>query len=290
MIIIRLIGGIGNQMFQYAAAKRLAVERKAELKLDVSAFDQYKLRQYRLNHFQINEAIIPPDELVAFKSKLLRYRIPRAIEKLFPYYSRRNFYERTAFIFDENILRTPETVCLSGYFQNEAYFKPIEPLIRQNFTLKNPYSPSVEKLISQIQSQQSISIHIRRGDYVSNPETNRLHGLLPLTYYDNCVSQITAQIKTPHFFVFSDDIAWAQTNLKIDYPVTWVSAEESLEDYEELALMSVCKHHIIANSSFSWWGAWLCSNPDKIVFAPAKWTADSRFDYAALLPSGWISL
>ena len=130
-------------------------------------------------------------------------------------------------------------------------------------------------------------MHIRRGDYVSNPTTNKLHGTCSLEYYHNAVDIIAAKVSNPHFFIFSDDHEWARNNFKIDYPLTFVAHNNAGKNYEDMRLMSLCKHHIIANSSFSWWGAWLGSNPKKIVCAPRGWFKDKSLNTNDIIPSDW---
>jgi hypothetical protein len=136
---------------------------------------------------------------------------------------------------------------------------------------------------------ESVSLHIRRGDFVSNRKTNEIHGVLPLEYYYEAIRLITNQVRNPEFFIFSDDIPWVRENLLVPKKVNFVEHPTSNRDYEDLILMSNCKHHIIANSSFSWWGAWLSQNPVKRVIAPREWYR-IVIDTRDLLPEEWIKL
>jgi hypothetical protein len=133
----------------------------------------------------------------------------------------------------------------------------------------------------------AVSLHVRRGDYVSNPDSSRVHGLCGADYHQAAVRRIAEVVPQPHLFVFSDDPQWAAGNLHLDHPATIVTGNDTRRDYEDLHLMSLCKHHIVANSSFSWWGAWLDTNPDKIVIAPERWFAHEQHDTRDLLPPTW---
>jgi hypothetical protein len=162
-------------------------------------------------------------------------------------------------------------------------------MVRKEFTLKEPLSAISQEYTNKIlDTKNAVSIHIRRGDYVLNTSTNKHHGVCNLDYYEAAVEYIREKIESLTFFIFSDDIAWVKENLKLDNAV-FVSSPE-IKDYEELILMSKCKHNIIANSSFSWWGAWLNQNPDKIVIAPRQWTTKKTADELDILPKSWIQI
>jgi hypothetical protein len=133
----------------------------------------------------------------------------------------------------------------------------------------------------------SVSLHIRRGDYVSNSVNREIYATCSMDYYHRCAIEMTRRVTDPHFFVFSDDIEWAKDNLDIKHAVTYVDHNSQEEAYKDLCLMSKCKHHIIANSTFSWWGAWLADNKDKIVFAPSRWYNDSKHGEQDLIPEDW---
>ena len=290
MVIVRLMGGLGNQMFQYAAGRAVAHRNRTPLKLDISAFEQDPLRSYRLHHFNIVESIATPDEVAHLtkRGSGIWKRISRRVERyLLPPYRRSVFAQRFDH-FDPDILRLRGNVYLIGYWQSEKYFKDIAHIIRQDFTFRHTADPENQKLARIIANTNSVSLHIRRGDYVSNPITYQYHGVCSLDYYRAAVARLTQTVKRPHFFVFSDDMEWAQQNLKPDYPVTYVTHNGVERDYEDLRLMSQCKHHIIANSAFSWWGPWLCTYPPKIVIAPQKWFNKADRDTSDLIPASWI--
>lgn len=291
MVIVRLIGGLGNQLFQYAAARRIAQRRNLPLKLDISGFESYKLHAYSLKHFCIREEFATPEEIAEVKGTSkkglakLAFRLGR---KLKPYYRWSVFREPHFGPFDPNIMKTPDQVYLDGYWQSEKYFVDIQDVIRREFTVKYEQDRQSRAMAEKIARIQSVSIHVRRGDYVSNPRTNQILGTCGLDYYEQCVKRIAEQILFPHFFVFSDDPRWVTENLRLDYPATLVTHNDAARNYEDLRLMSMCKHNVIANSSFSWWGAWLNANPTKIVIAPRKWFNAPSLDDRDLLPDGWV--
>lgn len=181
------------------------------------------------------------------------------------------------------------SVYLAGYWQSEKYFSDASEAIRADFTFRTPLSKKNAELAERVGQTNSVSLHVRRGDYVSSAKTNATHGFCSLDYYRAAVLHMAAHIEQPEFFIFSDDMAWVKANLKIDFPCRYVDHNQGAESYNDMRLMSLCKHHVIANSSFSWWGAWLNPNPNKTVIAPRKWFAnDNNVD--DLFPSDWVLL
>jgi hypothetical protein len=293
MIIVKLFGGLGNQLFQYAAGRSLAAHHNISLKLDVRDIASNRVRPYSLSPFKIVEDFASEEEIARIKgtdrSFLSRWCFSLA-EKMKPYYSRSVFREPYLKPFDANVFKTPTAVYLDGYWQSERYFINIQDIIRREFTIK--FEPNYEniKLAENICSTDSVSIHIRRGDYISKPETYRVHGTCELDYYARCMEIISKAVSKPHFFVFSDDYLWSTNNLKlIDRNVTHITHNIGT-DFEDLRLMSMCKHNIIANSSFSWWGAWLNSNPKKVVLAPKRWFNEATYDTRDLVPASWTKV
>ena len=290
MIITKLIGGLGNQLFQYAVARHLAEIHRAVLKIDISGFETYKLHKYSLWPFNIQENFASPEELTALRvrkqgivERVIRLVLPRP-PKPAPTYIR----EKKLFHFDPDILNLPDSVYLDGSWQSEKYFVDIEAVIRQEFTVRTPQRGKDKELAELIASCESVSLHIRRGDYVSNFHTAQILGTCDLDYYFRCVECLTQTVKHPHFFIFSDEPEWARDNLKLSYPTTPVAHNKADKNYEDLRLMSQCKHHIIANSSFSWWGAWLGQYPEKRVFAPRYWVKSNAYSVRDLIPDEWI--
>lgn len=285
MIIVRLMGGLGNQMFQYAAGRRLSHVLGADLKLDITAFNKTASRKFELSALNITASMARRAETCPFAKTRWLYSIPYLPRR---FIRNRRYIKEKHFHFDKEILFLPDNVYLDGYWQSEKYFADISDIIRSEFTAKTPLTGANRDLSAMITSCDSVSIHIRRGDYMADPQTHNFHGVCTLEYYYSCIKKISEHIEHPHFFLFSDDPQWARKNLKIDCPVTVIDHNGPENAYEDMRLMYTCKHHIIANSSFGWWGAWLCRNQGKIVYAPGKWFADAPHNAEDLLPAGWI--
>jgi len=300
MIIIHLIGGLGNQMFQYALGRHLAEINSSLLKLDLSGFEAYKLHRYSLHCFKIWEHIATTEEIDTFKRKdnthiaRLASKIGKRLGVLSSATS--DFYQDTIvikekrFSFDPTVLEAKGNIYLEGYWQSGKYFSAIRDVLLREFAFIYEQDARSKELAEQIQKTESVSLHIRRADYVKEPLTKQIHGLCSLDYYRKAVNQIVQKIPDCHFYIFSDDHLWVRENFKFDYPVTIIDHNNASKNYEDLRLMSLCRHNIIANSSFSWWGAWLNTNPRKIVLAPAQWFKSPEFNTKDLIPDGWIKL
>jgi hypothetical protein len=186
-------------------------------------------------------------------------------------------------------LNLPDNSYLSGLWQTEKYFKDCEEIIRTEFTFKQPLNKKNSELSETIRRKNSVSIHIRRGDYIYNSEEYKIHGLCSIDYYKKAVECIANKAGELTLFIFSDDIEWVKNNLKFDFPIIFV--DNNVDDiHEDLRLMSLCKHNIIANSTFSWWGAWLNNNKEKIVIAPKKWFNEFEADTKDIYPDSWMRI
>lgn len=292
MIIIELMGGLGNQMFQYATGRKLALERNVELKLDISNFDHDSKRTYRLNHFNTIDAIASGEEIKVLR----RYdrpslsTIPSFLkERLKPYY-RRHHVKEQQFEYDPNLRNIGNDAYLSGYWQTEKYFSDIRDILRKEFTLKDRLDEANLELLSRILGKNSVSLHIRRGDYITDHKTFQYHGTCSNEYYQNAIGLVGRNIEDPHFFIFSDDMAWVKRNFPISYPHEFVSHNGEEKDYLDMILMLHCRHHIIANSSFSWWGAWLGESGDATIIAPLQWFRNPSLGNRDLLPESWLRI
>lgn len=276
MIVVRLLGGLGNQMFQYAAARRLAERHRTELVLELSGFESYSLRRYELDAFKIANRIMTLVEVDSWARRCAEQGGSVA------------YLKEPHFHFFPGLLSAPPDAFLEGYWQSERYFADIAPVLRQAFTLRAPLDHPNRALLASIEETESVSIHVRRKDYVDNPHTHAVHGTCGLDYYDASIDRVRAETKVPHFFVFSDDPPWAAAYLapRVSAPCTVVLGNAG-RGVIDLTLMRHCRHHIVANSSFSWWGAWLCENPGKIVLAPRRWFASSDLDARDLVPPSW---
>ena len=285
MIISKIIGGLGNQMFQYAAGRTLAHLNKTFVKLDVTSFEKDRLRNFDLLCFNAN---------IGFASKHeINDLLPaHNFEKAFQYFSplnRRSYYREKGFQFNKQVLSLGKNVYLKGYFQSEKYFLSAKDIIRSEFAFKSNVIESVKQLSSILNGQNSIAVHIRRGDFSKNSDATDYHGTLEINYYQEAISIINSKFSDPIFYFFSDDIKWVKENYSLPNS-TFVSGEITKNHFEDLYLMSQCRHNIIANSSFSWWGAWLNDNPNKIVIAPKKWFNKGPKDTQDLIPEGWLKV
>lgn len=300
MIITQLIGGLGNQMFQYALGRHLAEKNSTLLKLDLSGFEEYKLHRYALHCFMIWEHSATMEEIETFKRKGIS-RIAKLLSKIGTRWgglssATSDFYQNTIVLkerqraFDSSVLETKGNIYLEGYWQSEKYFSSIRDILLREFTVKYEQDAKSREIANQIQKTESVSLHIRRGDYVHDPFINQIHGLCSFDYYEKAVNYITKKMPNCHFYIFSDDHSWVCENFKLDYPVTMVNHSDVSTNYEDLRLMSICRHNIIANSSFSWWGAWLNTNPNKIVVSPKRWFNDESFARSDMIPESWLKM
>lgn len=292
MIISKIIGGMGNQMFQYAAGRALSLEYDQPLRLDVSGFANYGLHQ----GFELQRVFYCQSE-IADESEVrnilgwpfspgIRKQLARKSLALF---RSKGFIVEPHYHYWPEIKNVPPNCYLDGYWQSEKYFQDAASVIRVDFTFKTPLANRNAEIVEHIGQQNSVSLHIRRGDYATDSNTNATHGLCSLDYYRNAIQYVAERIKHPFFYIFSDDIAWVKDNLKMNLPCQYIDHNRGAESYNDMRLMSLCRHHIIANSSFSWWGAWLNPRPEKIVIAPQKWFANNN-NIKDLFPQGWVTL
>ena len=268
MIIAKLYGGMGNQMFQYALGRHLAIKNKTELKLDISFFENYDWHDYSLAPFNIIEKF-------ASKKEVRKYTIKNKLQKL-SYYIRKIIFDSKKltephFNYFSQALNYQGNIYTDGYWQSYLYFKDIAEIIKKDFTIK--IQPSIENklILTNIVFSEAVSIHIRRGNYVTVKEVNDVLRPSSLDYYNNAISFIKSKVTSPVFYIFSDDIDWAKQNIMLKDPHYFVDNNNSKTDYEDIRMMSSCKHNIIANSTFSWWGSWLNQNPHKKIIAPKTW-------------------
>lgn len=292
MIITKLIGGLGNQMFQYATGRRAAHINNTLLKLDITGYNNQvgiTPRKYMLDIFNIHASIATKEEVSLFNIHS-KNRIQRNLHRIILFFLRRYYIRQKTTGFTTEFLTVPDDSYLDGYWGSEKYFKDIEDIIRKEFTFKSKPDDINQKMINQMKNCDSVSIHIRRGDYVNDKKTNQFHGVCDLDYYIRAIALIAKKVNNPKFFVFSDDPQWAKQNLHLKSPCVYVDHNTGKKDYEDMRLMSKCRHNIIANSSFSWWGAWLNSNKNKIVIAPKKWFNDKSINTKDLIPNSWIKI
>ncbi|MDO8482547.1 MAG: alpha-1,2-fucosyltransferase [bacterium] len=285
MIIVKLEGGLGNQMFQYALGRSLSLQHKTLLKFDSSYLKSTNQsgRFLEINAFQIKLEEATKEEIALYRGIL-----PKILDKL-KKESQRKYILEKSYVFDPSIAERNDGY-FEGHWNSEKYFREYESVIRQDFQLKNPLSPKALEARQEItKSKNAVSIHIRRGDYVSIKKIADVHGALPVSYYETACDKIIESNSDSQFFISSDDIEWAKENFPKKYYATFLSSPE-IPNAEEMVLMSNCKHHILANSTFSWWGAWLNQNPNKIVITPKQWFVDPNRVMKDLIPSSWIQI
>ena len=304
MVITRLKGGLGNQMFQYACGRALALRNNDSVKIDISGYTSRNgidtPRLYALGPFNIHADIATPDEVRAFR---YRYGIFSKANRFIGEKVFRQFH----ISFNPKIIHKTGDVYLDGFWQSEKYFLDKQEVIRTDLSLKQSLTSAAQKIADMIDAAPvSISLHVRRGDYVKDRATNLYWGTCSPEYYDTAIKimieKVAKTAAAPIFFIFSDDIEWVKTAIAIPYKTVYVSDTSvttaagsktqgaTIPDFNELILMSKCSHNITANSSFSWWGAWLNRNPEKIVISPQRWNATDERNYRHITPPSWIRI
>ncbi len=291
MIVVELMGGMGNQMFQYAFGRHLAHRLGADLVLDKHFLldrtpkknEHFVFRNYDLDLFNIEASFLSSE--ISKKYNSLQNRLSKKISRWVPRIKGLKVIEQQGFAFESDLLELNDNCYLKGYWQTEKYFKDIEDIIKKDFTFKEPISVKSQSILTRIQSTEAVCLNVRRGDFVTNP----VHGILDVSYYQKTEQIFLKKANNPTFFVFSDDIDWCRENIKLQSPTVFVGHEYAGSKFKDyLGLMINCKHFIIPNSSFAWWAAWLCYNPNKIVIAPHKWFNESEWDSSDVIPEHWI--
>lgn len=280
MIIVRLSDGLGNQMFQYAFGRALSLRRGVPLRIDLSAYRQERKRTYGLGQFLVAESFVTDEEAARV--------VTRPLDRACVWWDQ-PVVKEPYFHYSEDTGRVPSSGYFVGYWQSERHFADVADLIRLEFTPKRPLEGVNLEVARTIALRNAVSLHVRRGDYVSDRTVNALHGVCSLDYYRQAVAHVAARVDKPEFFVFTDDPDWTRANLKLDFPAYLVTHNRT-DPVEDLRLMTLCRHHIIANSSFSWWGAWLDGRPDQVVCAPQRWFGAYAHDTRDLVPARWTRL
>jgi hypothetical protein len=299
MVIAKLWGGLGNQLFQYAAAFSLAQRLQTEVVLDPRHCYDEVIRPYELDHFNIRghrwtrseqpwiERMVrlarPSDESTGYAMRPLKRVLTPLIAPYFKYV--KDKYQG----FDSTILSLRGHIYMTGTWACENYFSSHEQLIRKEFSFSTRAEGENLKVLELIRACESVGIHVRRGDYVSNAAANKRYGLCSLEYYQKAIQFISERIVAPTFFVFSDDPQWARENILTGHKTFYISHNQGEKSWEDFRLMTECRNFIIANSTFSWWAAWLGANVRGTVIAPRRWTLDP-VGTDDPVPSRWIRL
>lgn len=297
-IVVGLNGGLGNQLFQYAMGRALSLRTSLPLILDLASFDHVKshgggvdtVRDYALEPFGLGVKTqcigLPVPKARGFLGRLLR--------RVFRYVIRQQMgkkvYRESGYAFDPIAYSLREPVWLEGYWQSHRYFEDFADVLRDELGQPHNVSDATREMLGKISQTDAICLHVRRGDYVTNKYAAATHGLCELDYYARGLDIVLPGLRNPHCFIFSDDPDWVRSNLKLPVPMTVVDINGPDSAHQDLWLMCACKRFIIANSSLSWWGAWLSRSEKKLVVAPSKWFVDSSKDTSDLIPLDWVRL
>ena len=286
MIIVKLFGGLGNQMFQYAAGYALAQQFNTNLFLDIRMYQKFNMHNgFELNRVFNNDIFIANKKIIKQAIGWHYYLNSKLLSNLF------NFYRHDNLLTENNLLSHNKLILkndyyLNGYWQSEKFFLRYKDHVLKQFEFKKPLTKknlNISRLINN--SINSVSIHVRRGDYVATLKNKSVHDVCTLSYYQKAIELIESKLNNPTYFIFSDDISWAKGNLNIRNNFYYIDSNKKDDSYNDMRLMSLCDHNIIANSSFSWWGAWLNKNKNKIVISPDRWFANNN--NTTIIPDSW---
>ena len=298
MIIVRLRGGLGNQLFQYAAGKALAEYHRTELLLDSYTYNRHPYRKFELSKLNIyaKEATREQVHFFTGNNPVIRY-----INKRENYFRCPKVFAQPHYHFYEDFFSLPDNLYLSGYWQSEKHFASIGSIIREQLTPKAPLDNQNNSLIAKIRSENSISVHVRRGDYAASEDYASFFGVLSPAYYEGAIEKMRLEVERPAFYFFSDDPTWCKQTFS-GLNAEFLDHNRGEDAFKDIVLMSCCRHNIIANSTFSWWGAWLNQHQEKKVIAPQSWfqtnyltkkepVYPSRlYNTKDLIPDSWVKL
>ena len=294
MVSVDLQGGLGNQLFQYAVARALTYNSICNPILDLRVLRHDKKRQFSLSAYPITANVVDSSQLSSpgrARCRLAKFGFRTGNLRDYPFEALLFREDDSAGCWDRRIGALPQPVVLRGYFQSERYFSSVATKLRAELVPVMARCDAAKYLASVIRDAgpASVSVHVRRGDYANEPATLAFHGVLGLDFYRPALAIVQQHVHTPHFFVFADDIAAISALLPSDVTYTIISGK-GLSDIEELTLMSACRHHVIANSSFSWWGAWL-GHPNGLTIAPLRWFAKlSEASVKDRFPAHWVTV
>jgi len=295
MIIVKLKGGMGNQMFQYALGRALSLKYNVSLGLVLSyledrtprpKFHKFVFRDYDLDLFNIKAEVLPQAKIPFIHRQNFGPVVALYFDALSNLFNK-FFNKKRYFSFDKSILDKGSNAYLSGNWVSPKYFEDIKDIIREDLTLKNKLPLSIENLKEIIEKENSLCVYIRRRDYVGN----NLYNVIDDDYYNKGIEYINKSSKIDKIYVFSDDIEWCKNNINFKFPTFFVDNKYEGERFVGyLYLMTFCKYFLIANSTFSWWGAWLSKRNGKIVIAPSRWVSDNSVDIDDIIEKEWIKI
>ena len=292
MIITRIRGGLGNQLFQYAAGHAASLRHGRPHYLDLRFYDNDKHRDYGLGRFNISAQVASTEMLPPAKeTELLRYAAWKYFGTEPRYVKDMDFVKGLRIMPEFAQHKFTGPAYLAGLWCSECFFDDFASEVRNELTFKDDLSVRGNEVLNQINSRSSVSLHVRRGDFVQNKAVYKRFGVCSIGYYKNALDCLANKIGNEFsVFVFSDDLQWAKENLKFSLEMFFVDAASGRVPHEDLILMAACDHHITSNSTFSWWGAWLDANSKKLVVCPEKWYAARRKRKYEMTPDGWIPL
>jgi len=292
MIVAQIVGGLGNQLFQVATGTALAARLGVELQLDCRYFKKNLPVQddLYLHHFGHGAREARPNTLPASPQDGICAYLGGRISGAFGA-ARMHQFREAGLAYDRAFRSLGDDTYLAGYWQSARYFHDYADQVRARLHIITPPSDENAAILREIKDIAAVSLHIRRGDYVTSAKFNAMYGTCDLGYYQRAAALIAARLdRDPVFYAFSDDPDWVRENLHLPHEIRVIGQNDAATSYEDIRLMSACKHHIVANSSFSWWGAWLNPSPNKVVIAPKRWFADPAMQDHDILPEDWITL
>jgi hypothetical protein len=294
MIVSKIKGGLGNQMFCYAAGRAVAQHHGVDFKLDVRGYPDQDGRHFELGRMTIRAETAGPDELARFERHHPRHMLNRMARKLrfWRSYGQTLYFQQRGYAFDPEFRKVGAEAYLEGLFQSEKFFESAADTLRGEFVVRGEYLDERNlELAGRMKSCTSVSMHVRRGDYVDSPRYRHVVSPCSVAYYREALEWVRSRVVKPEVFVFSDEPDWCRNHLPLGANTTVVSINGPDQPWLDMHLMASCKHHIVANSSFSWWGAWLGRSEEQIVIAPARWlNPDSPLDGRDIVPDHWIRL
>lgn len=300
MITVKLHGGLGNQMFQYACGRALSLRSNTELRIDPGPlYDITPRKNFVFRKYSLSTVFSIDPIWNIFAKRQRSIKIPYAdtvFNKLYPMilgmFGYWRYVREKQSIFDPNFAHLSGNVYLDGYWQTEKYFKDQASILKMDFTFRNVLDGDGAVLAKDIMSCASVMLNVRRGDYVHNAVSSKLHKVMTPDFYTRAIALMKEKIgENIKVFIFSDEIDWCRENLVIDADHVFVGHKYAGQEFRDyLQLMSLCKHFIIPNSTFAWWAAWLSNYRDKVIIAPKQWFHDTSINTRDVVPEEWIRI